>query len=208
MPRILTNDDVADFRDRLCEVAERLFAEQGPQAVSMRQLAAELGVSPMTPYRYFQDKDDILAAVRASGFDRFAEALETAHASTTDPNARGAAVGDAYVRFALEHPAAYRLMFDLEQPTEANHPDLVRATARARATLTDFIETLVKDGLIEGDPMEVSLIFWAAIHGLIVLRLAGKLPGEVSFEHLRATMNNALVWGLAARTRPRPEPGA
>ena len=44
----------------------------------MRQLAAELGVSPMTPYRYFEDKDDILAAVRANGFNRFAEALETA----------------------------------------------------------------------------------------------------------------------------------
>ena len=204
MPRILTNDDVADFRERLCEVAERLFAEQGPQAVSMRQLAAELGVSPMTPYRYFKDKDDILAAVRASGFDRFAGALEAAHASAVDPNARGAAVGEAYVRFALENPAAYRLMFDLEQPTEADHPDLVRATARARATLTDFVGALVRDGLIDGDPTEVSLIFWAAIHGLIVLRLAGKLPAEISFEHLRATLVSTLVWGLAAKTRPRP----
>ena len=45
----------------------------------MRQLAAELGVSPMTPYRYFEDKDDILAAVRANGFNRFAEALERAY---------------------------------------------------------------------------------------------------------------------------------
>ena len=192
MPRILTNDDVADFRERLCEVAERLFAEQGPQAVSMRQLAAELGVSPMTPYRYFKDKDDILAAVRASGFDRFAGALEAAHASAVDPNARGAAVGEAYVRFALENP------------TEADHPDLVRATARARATLTDFVGALVRDGLIDGDPTEVSLIFWAAIHGLIVLRLAGKLPAEISFEHLRATLVSTLVWGLAAKTRPRP----
>ena len=63
MPRVLTETDVADFRERLCVAAERLFAEKGPDAVTMRQLASELGVSPMTPYRYFQDKDDILAAV-------------------------------------------------------------------------------------------------------------------------------------------------
>ena len=47
--------------------AERLFAEHGVEAVTMRQLAAALGVSPMTPYRYFKDKDAILAAVRARG---------------------------------------------------------------------------------------------------------------------------------------------
>ena len=75
MPRVLSDTDVADFRDRLCEAAERLFAERGPDAVTMRQLASELGVSPMTPYRYFEDKEDILAAVRANGFTRFAEAL-------------------------------------------------------------------------------------------------------------------------------------
>jgi AcrR family transcriptional regulator len=89
MPRVLTETDVADFRDRLCEAAERLFAEKGPDAVTMRQLSAELGVSPMTPYRYFEDKDDILAAVRTSAFNRFAEALEKARDGA--PDARTAA---------------------------------------------------------------------------------------------------------------------
>ena len=46
MPRILSESDVADFRDRLCEVAEQLFAEKGPEAVTMRQLASALGSAP------------------------------------------------------------------------------------------------------------------------------------------------------------------
>src|SRR6185369_6617659 len=125
MPRVLSDTDVADFRERLCEAAERLFAEKGPDAVTMRQLAAELGVSPMTPYRYFQDKDDILAAVRTNGFNRFAEALETARASVTSARAKGAAVGEAYVTFAFEHPHTYKLMFDLNQPHEEQYPELV-----------------------------------------------------------------------------------
>src|ERR1700744_2830749 len=93
MPRVLSDTDVADFRDRLCEAAERLFAERGPDAVTMRQLAAELGVSPMTPYRYFEDKDDILAAVRTNGFNRFAEALELARSSHVGARAIGSPGG-------------------------------------------------------------------------------------------------------------------
>src|SRR3954471_12614144 len=108
MPRVLSETDVADFRERLCEAAERLFAERGPDAVTMRQLAAELGVSPMTPYRYFHDKDDILAAVRTNGFNRFAQALETARAGGKSARAKGAAVGEAYLAFAFRHPHTYK----------------------------------------------------------------------------------------------------
>ena len=106
MPRVLSETDVADFRERLCEAAERLFAERGPDAVTMRQLAAELGVSPMTPYRYFQDKEDILAAVRANAFNRFSDGLEQARDSNPDARTRGHAVGEAYVTFALAPPHA------------------------------------------------------------------------------------------------------
>ncbi|MEO8927755.1 MAG: helix-turn-helix domain-containing protein, partial [Caulobacteraceae bacterium] len=100
MPKNLTDLDIADFRERLCDAAERLFAEHGTEAVTMRQLAAAIGVSSMTPYRYFKHKDAILAAVRARGFDRHAEALERAYRDTP-AEGRAAAIGAAYVRFAL-----------------------------------------------------------------------------------------------------------
>src|SRR4051812_9144002 len=107
MPRSLSDQDIADFRDRLCDAGERLFAEHGPDAVTIRQLASELGVSAMTPYRYFKDKDAILAAVRARAFDRFAQAMENADHDLS----RWAYPGQAYVEWALGHPEAYRLMF-------------------------------------------------------------------------------------------------
>ena len=185
MPRVLTELEVSDFRDRLCAAAERLFAERGPQGVGMRQLAGELGVSPMTPYRYFKDKDDILATVRASGFDRFSDALEAAMASFDDAIEQAAAVGDAYFRFALDQSAAYKLMFDLDQPTEARYPDLVRATERAKRTMTGYIGRLVEAGILKGDQDLIAHVFWATIHGLVVLHLAGKLPGPVDVETLR-----------------------
>src|SRR4051794_34956188 len=177
MPRVLSDTDVADFRERLCEAAERLFAERGPDAVTMRQLAAELGVSPMTPYRYFEDKDDILAAVRANGFNRFAEALERARDSATgDVRRRGAAVGEAYVTFALENPHSYKLMFDFNQPNVEKYPDLVAAGQRARQTMTGYVHDAIAEGIVSGDPQQIGLMNWAAIHGAVILELAGMLP--------------------------------
>lgn len=195
MPRVLSKADVADFRDRLCEAAERLFAEHGPEAVTMRQLAVELGVSPMTPYRYFKDKDDILAAVRTNGFNRFAEALEAAFLNAKGSRAKGAAVGEAYINFAFEHPHTYKLMFDLDQPHETDYPELVAAGLRARATQTAYVKALVADGVLVGDPAEIGRMFWAAAHGAVGLELAGKLPAGAARD-LHRHLNGALARGL------------
>ena len=195
MPRVLSETDVADFRERLCEAAETLFAEKGPDAVTMRQLAAELGVSPMTPYRYFQDKDDILAAVRTNGFNRFAEALEIARASVTSARAKGAAVGEAYVTFAFEHPHTYKLMFDLNQPHEEKYPELVAAGRRAKETMSAWIKDLPADDRLAGDPEQIGVMFWAAAHGAVVLELAGKLPAG-SARRLHHALSATLAKGL------------
>lgn len=176
MPRVLSPADVNEFRERLCQAAERLFAERGPEAVTMRQLAAELGVSPMTPYRYFQDKEDILAAVRTNGFNQFAQALESARDSVKSALAKGVAVGDAYLTFAFGHPHTYKLMFDLNQPNEADYPELVAAGLRARATMSGYVTDLIASGDLKGDAEQLGLMFWAAIHGPVVLELAGKIP--------------------------------
>lgn len=196
MPRVLTETDVADFRERLCAAAERLFAEKGPDAVTMRQLAAELGVSPMTPYRYFQDKDDILAAVRTNGFNQFAAALEEAREKARSPRAKGAAVGEAYVRFAFEHPHTYKLMFDLNQPmAEGDYPELAEAGRRAHVTMSAWVKDQVEAGEMVGEPEQIGAMFWAATHGVVVLEMAGKLP-EGAARDLQHKLSQTLARGL------------
>jgi AcrR family transcriptional regulator len=199
MPRTLSEPEIADFRDRLCTAAARLFAERGREGFTMRELAGAAGVSAMTPYRYFRDKDDILAAVRARAFDRFSDALEAAFAKPGDAAERANAAGDAYVRFAFGEPESYRLMFDLSQPDEEHYPDLVRATARARATMTQHVPGLIAEGLVEGDPETIGHVFWAVIHGAVVLQLAGKLTPEFDFERLRAESLRAVFDGFRAK---------
>ena len=181
MPRILSQSDVADFRERLCVAATRMFDARGPEGFTMRELAAELGVSAMTPYRYFKDKEDILAAVRARAFNRFAEALE---AALVVENQDEGAVYRAYVAFACGEPAAYKLMFDLTQPDENLYPDLVKANARARSTMTDHVQLKIDAGRFEGDAGLIGHVFWAVLHGVIVLKLAGKLTPEYDFDRI------------------------
>ena len=130
MPKVLSAADIESFRDRLCDIAEEKFAALGPDGVTLRDLASAMGVSPMTPYRYFKDKDAILAAVRVRAFSRFAQAMESAEASGA--RKKGVFTGAAYVDWALKNPAAYRLMFDTQQPTAEAYPDLIAAMARAQ----------------------------------------------------------------------------
>ncbi|MEJ0067294.1 MAG: TetR/AcrR family transcriptional regulator [Caulobacteraceae bacterium] len=185
------------IRVRLCDAAAKLFLEEGEAALSMRRLAVEVGCSPMAPYRYFADKEALVAAIRTQAFNRLADSLEGVEQNDRH---RARDIGDAYVQFARENPAAYKLMFDLSQPSEGAHPELDAAGARARAGMTAYVEELVDAGLLQGDPRELGLAFWATIHGLIMLELAGRIPAEPGFERLRRLAMGGLMRGF------RPDP--
>ncbi|MEI9991889.1 MAG: TetR/AcrR family transcriptional regulator [Rhizomicrobium sp.] len=199
MPRVLSQTDVADFRERLCEAATKLFDAKGRDGFTMRELASEIGVSAMTPYRYFKDKDDILAAVRARAFNRFADSLEAAFRAAATAPEKSAAVYQAYIGFAFGEPAAYRLMFDLSQPDESAYPELVQAATRARATMTAYVRALVQDGILDGDPELIGHVFWASLHGAVVLTLAGKLGAGYDFDRISGESFRVLFEGYRAK---------
>lgn len=173
MPKVLSDADIEAFRDRLCAVAEEQFAAHGIDGVTLRDLATALGVSPMTPYRYFKDKDAILAAVRTRAFNRFAEAMEKAEANARKKG--GGQPGEAYIDFALKNPAAYRMIFDTNQPTAFDYPDLVEAMKRAKDTMTAGWKTLKESGRFKGDVELAGHVHWSVMHGAVMLELIGLL---------------------------------
>jgi AcrR family transcriptional regulator len=198
VPQPLTDHEIAAYRDRLTAAALELFGERGYDGVTLRSIAEALGCSPMTPYRYFANKDAIFAAVRTAAYDRFAAAQEAAVASTEDLIGRLGALGAAYFRFAREEPQAYRLMFGLSQPDPDAYPELRRAEQRAWAPLRAALAGAIEAGLLEGDPDTVAHVFWAATHGLVSLHLAGKLARGRTFEDLLAPIQRTLVRGNLA----------
>lgn len=201
MPKVLSEADKSDFRQRLLSVAERNFAQHGPEGVSVRQLAQQLGCSAMTPYRYFKDKDEILAAIVIAALDRFSTTLETAFATGADAKLRSAAVRLAYVQFAFENPRAYRVIFDRPHPDMARHPDLIEAARRAEEIMTAPIELLIQHGHLAGDARLLGRIYWSAIHGAVSLELAGKLESAPGFDTVIDSMLNLI--SKAASPEPK-----
>jgi AcrR family transcriptional regulator len=196
MPRELSKDEVDSFRAQICEAATKLYARKGEDAITMRELARALDCSPMGLYRYFRDRDEIVAALRTDAFNRFSDALETAFARGDEPFSRAREVGRAYLGFALDHPNAYRLMFDLAQTNTRRYPALIAANARAGRTITRHVRDLAAAGIVRGDPDKIGAALWAAAHGVVVLHLAGRLPASVDvhelyFETMRLTFRGA-----------------
>lgn len=203
MPKVLTGEDVDAVRAKIGAAAAQLYAKGGPPAITMRDLAEATGRSPMGLYRYFHDRDEIIAWLRTDAFNRFSDALEEAFASGSDAFARARAVGRAYLDFALKNPDAYRLMFDMSQPDDARYPDLITAGARANKTVTRHVIALADAGVVQGDPEIVGRALWASAHGVVVLYLAGRLPTENVRDFYRDTMRIAFRGARATKSENR-----
>lgn len=195
MALLLTDDQVAEVRARIREVAERVVAAEGLGAVSLRSIAAELGWTAASLYRYFANKAELVDALRVSAHNRFSERIEAAYASSDDLWERSRAIGDAYADFAQSDRAAYQLMFAYEQD-EAGMSDALRAAhKRSRRTLTKYVAEMVDAGLLVGDPAVIAHAYWAAIHGLVMLKVAGKLDPNLTFEDLRGAIARLITRG-------------
>ena len=200
MPRYLTDQDIADFRAELCRVATERFARFGYEGVTMRQLADALGCSPKTPYRYFKDKADILATVRAQAFASFADALEKAVVGVTDPLERGRRSTEAYIAFALKNPHAYRIMFDIDAPIDEKHAELASQAERAARYITSGAEGLAKAGVIAVDATMFGWAFWASLHGIVMLHQSGMLAHGPGYATLMPFLASLMIKGAAKGT--------
>ncbi len=204
MPKILTTDDVKQFRQQLCDLALKAFAEHGMEGISLRGLAAAAGCSRTTPYRYFKNKAEILAAVRQSEFRRMADAIELVAQREINPDKRLSALAQSYIQFALERPDAYRVMYGVNQRDEQQYPELVKQIKRTQQPLATAVEEAVETGVIHGDPVNIVHVLWAGLHGLISLHLSDKLHMGRSIDELAEVMLRSLTRAVA--TKPSTQP--
>lgn len=176
-----------NLRAALLAAATTLANERGLQAVTLREVARQAGVSHAAPYHHFADKAALVEALVLTSFTAFAEALRTAH-THTDGTAlqRLQAVGIAYVQFAVDNPALFRLMFRPElytrpaaDPATPPAPSPVATTieqvapASYRVIVTAIEQCQDEGSITPGDPQPLAFTAWATVHGLAVLVLDG-----------------------------------
>jgi AcrR family transcriptional regulator len=153
-----------DLRAALLGAALDLLEDE--EAFSLRAVARRAGVSPTAPYRHYQDKEALLAALATHGFAQLADRLAAA-AEVPD-------MAVEYVAFALAHPGLFRLMYG-------------RPTANAAYARTAEILA----GRLAAPALQIGA--WAMVHGLAVLLLDGKLPGTDPAQLVRSTVSAVLI---------------
>ncbi|GAC1347526.1 MAG: TetR/AcrR family transcriptional regulator [Acetobacteraceae bacterium] len=162
-----------NLREALIETALRLIGERGPAGFAFAEVARAAGVSPAAPYRHFRDRNALVAEVARLGFERFADALETAwNQGRPDPVRAIENLGRAYLAFAREEPAFYAVMFEAKVSDEANV--LASASQRAFGVLRRGADAACAAHPAEGRPpaLMVALHLWAMAHGIASLFVA------------------------------------
>jgi AcrR family transcriptional regulator len=166
-----------DVETAIVEAARDLIAEGGMAALSMRAVAERVGISATAIYHHFANKKAVIDQVVGRAFERFGAELERSirqHAKGSLE--RVAALGEAYIRFATEHGAYFRVIFSIatpnqreveELPDEAGYPLL-------RQTVVDAMEA---GTMRRGDPDLMAHFLWSLAHGIVTLTLSCRLHG-------------------------------
>ncbi len=166
------------LRVRLLEQAVRTLSEVGPDGLTLRRLAADVGTSTTAVYSLFGGKPGLLNALFDEAFTRFGRRLAEVEYSD-DPAADLLALALVYRDSALAEPHFYQVMFG---PVGAEFDPDPESAERAHDTFTPLVDAVrraIEAGLLrDTDPTVIATSLWAGVHGLVTLEMRSLLPAE------------------------------
>ena len=174
----------------LMEAGARLVARGGVEALTIRRLAAEVGVSTMAIYTHFGGMEELRSEMQKEAFERLNARVRSVKA-TADPVADLSAMGWMYCSNALAEPNFYRIMF---MEDAIDDPDVIAAGVASFEPLVTTVERSVDAKRFRpGDAWNIATQMWAMCHGFVTLRLAGMMTDELVMQTLVAMAMNMFV---------------
>jgi AcrR family transcriptional regulator len=195
-----------DLRSVVLDEVRRIIREQGVSVVSIREVARRARVSHAAPSHHFGNKAGLLTAFAIQGYDLLADTVKAAIAETgaaTPPDVF-AVMGQSYVRFALDNPEHFGIMFPGELVNESD-PEYVRATNRCYGPLMEVVTKGSAQGSLSADAKLVATAAWSLVHGLASLLLSGRIQartGDTDPEALTRAVTELFVDRMLRR-QPR-----
>ena len=189
-----------DLQAALLQAALRTIQRQGVEAVTLRGVGKDVGVSRTALYRHFTDKSALLRAVAREGFRMLRLALVERWEREGKGPAGFESMGMAYVQFAVDNPSHYRVMFGASILGDAADPELAEEGAAAFKVLVDALVEQQRQNLVRrDDPLELALYIWSMVHGIAMLAIDGRLQHQnASVEALARFAMARVHTGIAA----------
>lgn len=175
------------LRRVVLNAAIAIARDEGPDAISLRKVARDAGVSHQAPYHHFGDRAGIFAAIAEEGFSKLSEALIKSHSQGTS------AMCEAYVRFALDHAGHFRVMMRNDLCDLGNYPSAAFQADRAFNLLLENVTAALGNSASDDDIKTHTAFLWSVGHGLATLLLDG--PLEIKLEGIADV--NALIQRVA-----------
>ncbi len=197
-----------DLKEACVQAARDVIAEQGIEALSMRDVARKLGISHQAPYRHFESRDHLLAEIMRRCFADFAEHLDRRKSS--DENGDHEDMGSAYLAYAAQKPLEYRLMFGTPWPEPAQHPELVKYAVHAFDILRNSQRARYDDGPAHYAKADLDALFiWSTLHGMASILQANVMQHLVLapevLPRLKADLMGKIDAALEASSLPAPK---
>lgn len=188
------------LRIRLLERAGELLSTHGPEGLSLRRLANDVGTSTTAVYSLFGGKPGLIRELYVEGFQRLADRMEQVQL-TSDAAADMTALGHAYRESALANHNFYSIMFGSAVPDFTPDEEARTQSRRSLRALEHAVRRAVDEGVFvdDVDPTEIVFAAWSLVHGLVSLELNGSIPSDVD---RKAKYERALHRGLAGWCRP------
>ena len=184
---------------RIYQSALRMLEAEGPQAVSMRRVAKEVGITPMAIYHYFPSKEALLDAVVNTEFEHLVEFFDRAGRERSFEAAM-VHIMDGYIDYGLAHPRIFDYVFSAPRPGARRFPEDFRARRSPTLNVTaDLLTSWIEEKRIKRDDVwEIAMELWAHVHGYLALWQGGRfaMPEEEFRELIRRSLRR-LLHGLA-----------
>lgn len=188
--------------DAILAAAYQVYVDEGMEAVSMRRVAAEVGVTAPALYKHYQGKDALVEAIAELGFARFERTLPTG-TEARRPRARIRRVLEAYCAFAMAEPHLFEIMFVSPRARLRRYPaDFAARRSGSFNLLRAAVDAgMERELLAPDDSLEVTLDLWALAHGFVGLYRAGRFGNDENA--MRAAFRKALKRLLRGLKRRR-----
>jgi AcrR family transcriptional regulator len=168
------------LKDMILQAARKLFIENGIEQTTIRKIANDIEYSVGTVYLYYKDKNDILHDLHTQGFRQLGGEMRVL-SHVADPMERLKAIGRVYIRFALENPDMYDLMFNMKAPMEFLESVYKKEWNEGKATfdvLKSNVEQCMQNGHFKGHQLEpLAFVIWGTVHGICSLHISQRVKG-------------------------------